>query len=167
MMVLHVAFKVGDGEYVLAASEVVQMESFTRATAVPGAAPYVAGLIQVRGHVLPVIDLRARFGLPPIARTLDSRVVVVRFGERVVGLLADSAREVLRIAPDAFQPPPSIISEQSQGFVTAVAQVGARLVMRIDFAQIIGIDALPQEQTHGQENEEHQRHDAQNQRQNA
>ncbi len=149
--VLHVHFKVGDGEYVLPASEVAQMESFTRATPVPGAAPWVAGLVQIRGQVIPVIDLRVRFGLPEIPRTLDSRVIVVRDGERTVGLLADSAREVLRIAAQDFHAPPELVAQQANGFVSQVAQAGKRLVMRIDFSKVIGKPALPGEQDHGQE----------------
>lgn len=64
MSVLHVVFKVDGAEYVLPAADVLQMESFTGATPVPGAAPHVAGLVQVRGRVIPVVDARLRFGLP-------------------------------------------------------------------------------------------------------
>jgi purine-binding chemotaxis protein CheW len=142
MTALHILFKVGNGDYVLPAADVLQMESFTSATQVPGAASYVAGLVQIRGKVIPVIDLRARFGLPAIARTLDSRVVVVQSGERQVGLLADSAREVLRLDADAFRPPPEVVAAQSSGFVDSVAQAGSRIVMRIDFEKVIGQDAL-------------------------
>ena len=80
------------------------MESFAGATPVPGAPPYVAGLVQVRGRVVPVVDLRARFGLPAAEPTLDTRIVVAQHGERTVGLLVDSAREVRRsIARRAVQ----------------------------------------------------------------
>lgn len=151
MSALHVVFKVGDAEYVLPAADVVEMESFTRATQVPGAAPYVVGLVQIRGRVIPVIDLRARFGLPPVERTLDARILVVREGERDVGLLADSAREVLRIDSEAFHAPPDIVAEQAEGFVSLVAQAGKRLVMRVDFAKVIGQDGIPKEQGDGQE----------------
>lgn len=151
MSVLHVVFKVGDADYVLPASEVVQMESFTQATQVPGAPPYVAGLVQIRGKVIPVINLRARFGLPPIAYSLESRIVVVSDGQRTVGLLADSAREVLRIAPEDFHSPPEIISQQATGFVSQVAQAGKRLVMRIDFTKVIAPEQPHEELNHGQE----------------
>ncbi len=146
---LHVVFKVGESEYVLPASDILQMESFTRATAVPGAAPYVVGLVQLRGRVIPVIDLRVRFGLSPIAPTLDSRVLVVRKGERLVALLADSAREVLNIESDAFRPPPDVIGTQTAGFVSGVAHTGNRLVMRVDFEKVIGQDGNPKEQPDG------------------
>ncbi len=78
MSVLHVVFRVGEVEYAVPAADVVQMESFSGATPVPGARPYVAGLVQIRGKVVPVIDARLRFGLPSGERTLDTRVVVSR-----------------------------------------------------------------------------------------
>lgn len=145
---LHVVFKVGGNDYVLPADLVVQMETFTGATPVPGAAPYVAGLVQIRGKVIPVIDLRARFGLPPIERTLDARVIVVKDGDRQVGLLADSAREVLRLDPDGFKPPPDLLAQQASGFVTAIAQAGPRLVLRVETHALIGA-ATPEELHHG------------------
>jgi purine-binding chemotaxis protein CheW len=144
MSTLHVVFKVAGAEYAIPASEVLQMESFTGATPVPGAPSHVAGLVQVRGRVVPVVDARARFGLPPGERTLDTRVVVGQLGPRVVGLLVDSAREVLKLAPDQLQPPPQLVAEQAQGFVKAVARVGSRLVMLIDFPRVIG-----EEKVHG------------------
>jgi purine-binding chemotaxis protein CheW len=144
MSTLHVVFKVAGAEYAIPASEVMQMESFTGATPVPGAPAHVTGLVQVRGRVVPVVDARARFGLPPVDRTLDSRVVVGQLGSRTVGLLVDSAREVMKLAPEQLQPPPPMVVEQAQGFVKAVAQVGPRLVMLIDFSRVIG-----EEKVHG------------------
>ena len=151
MSVLHVLFRVGDTDYVLPAADVIQMESFSGATEVPGCAPHVAGLVQIRGRVIPVIDLRTRFGLPRIERTLDSRVIVVADGNRHVGLLADSARQVLRIEADAFHAPPDVIREQSRGFINSIARAGAGVVMRIDFAKVIGPHSVPEEQVHGQQ----------------
>jgi purine-binding chemotaxis protein CheW len=142
MSTLHVVFKVAGAEYVIPAAEVVQMESFTGATPVPGAPAHVAGLVQVRGRVVPVVDARVRFGMPTVERTLDSRVVVGRLGTRTVGLLVDSAREVLKLAPEQLQPPPPLVAEQAQGFVKAVAQVGPRLVMLIDFPRVVGEETV-------------------------
>ena len=151
MSVLHVLFRVGETDYVLPAADVIQMESFSGATEVPGCAPHVAGLVQIRGRVIPVIDLRTRFGLPQVERTLDSRVIVVADGSRHVGLIADSARQVLRIEPDAFQDPPEVIREQSRGFVNSIARAGTGVVMRVDFAKVIGQYGVPEEQVHGQQ----------------
>ena len=135
---LHVLCKVADTEYVLPAADVLQMESFSGATKVPGAAEQVAGLVQIRGRVVPVVDLRVVFGLAPIAPTIDSRVVVMKHDERVVGLLVDSAREVLKIPAADFHPPPPVMAQQTDGLVKAVAQAGKRLLMLIDFSKVIG-----------------------------
>ncbi len=142
MSALHVVFKVAGAEYAIPASEVLQMESFLGATPVPGAPLHVAGLVQVRGRVVPVVDARARFGLPAAERTLDSRVIVGQLGSRTVGLLVDSAREVMKLAPEQLQPPPPLVAEQAQGFVKAMVQVGPRLLMLIDFPRIIGEEKI-------------------------
>ncbi|MGK4005846.1 chemotaxis protein CheW [Sorangium sp. So ce1036] len=141
---LHVVLKVADTEYVISAADVLHVESYSGATRVPGTRGYVGGLIQIRGRVVPVVALRARFGLPSVEPTLDSRVIVVQHGGRTVGLLVDSAREVVNIAADELRPPPEIMAEESAGFVRAVAQLGKRLVMLVDVGRVIG-----EEQDHG------------------
>lgn len=139
---LHVLFKVAGTDYALPAAEVLHMESFSGATRVPGAPAHVAGVIQSRRRVVPVVDLRLRFGLPAAARTLDSRVIVVQHGERAVGLLVDSAREVLGISPEQERATPEVVTRDAQGFVRSIAQAGQRLVMLIDSRKIIGEGTL-------------------------
>ena len=140
--VLHVLFRVGPAEYGVAASEVLQMESYEGATPVPNAPPYLAGIVQVRGRVVPVVDLRVRFGLPPVDRTIDTRVVVVQLGERVVGLLADAAREVARLDPAQLRPPPPMIATQTHGVVRAIGQHAGRMVMLIDLDRLVAEERL-------------------------
>jgi purine-binding chemotaxis protein CheW len=140
-----VLFRVGDAEYAIPAADVLQMESYEGATAVPNSPPYLAGIVQVRGRVVPVIDLRARFELPATPRTIDSRIVVAQLGERVIGLLVDAAREVARLDPEHVRPPPAMIAAQSAGVVRAIAQLGKRMVMLIDLEKL-----LAEERVHGE-----------------
>jgi purine-binding chemotaxis protein CheW len=140
--ILHVLFKVDDTLYALPADVVLQMESYTGATVVPGTPSFVAGIIQLRGRVVPVVDLRARFGLPPKERTLETRVVVGEQHDRTVALIADSAREVVRMAPSQLKPPPRLVDDGSKGFVKAVARLGDRTVMVLDFSKVIGEEPL-------------------------
>jgi purine-binding chemotaxis protein CheW len=142
MSSLHVTFRVGNAEYAISADDVLHLESFTQATHVPGAPSFVAGLVQVRGKLVPVVDLRTRFGLGPIERTLDNRVIVVKVGSRVAGLLVDSAREVLRLDETAFEPPPELLDNQAAGFVKAVATQAKRLLLVVDVPRLIGEEAL-------------------------
>lgn len=138
MTALHVVFKVDRTEYVIPAADVVQMESFQGATRVPGTDEHVTGLVQVRGKVVPVVNLRTRFGLPAIEPTIDSRIVVVACAGRTVGLLVDSARDVVKLENEQVKPPPEALAERSQGFVKGVAQAGQRLLMLIDCDKVIG-----------------------------
>jgi purine-binding chemotaxis protein CheW len=142
MSTLHVTFRVGNADYAINADEVLHLESFTEATHVPGAASFVTGLVQVRGKLVPVVDLRTRFGLGPTERTLDNRVIVVKVGKRVAGLLVDSAREVLRLDETMFEPPPELLDNQASGFVKAVATQAKRLLLVVDVPRLIGEEAL-------------------------
>ena len=143
-MALHVTFRIGTADYVLPADQVLHLESYETATPVPGAPPYVAGIVQVRGRLVPVVDVRHRFGLPAIEHSIDRRVVVVQVGTRIAGLLVDSAREVLQIDAAAFEKPPEVIEQQSAGFVKGVAAIAKRLFLLVDVPRVIG-----EEQSHG------------------
>lgn len=137
-MNLHIVFVLGGAEYALPVADVLQMETFAGATLVPGSPAYVAGIVTVRGLVVPVIDLRVRFGLPAIPLTLDSRIIVTEWRGRVVALRVDSAREVLKLDLEKHQPAPSVIVERASGFVYGVHALGTRLLMLIDLPQILG-----------------------------
>jgi purine-binding chemotaxis protein CheW len=138
MNALHVTFRVGEADYAIPVTDVLHLDSYEGATRVPGVPAYVAGLVQVRGRVVPVVDLRARFGLSPAERTADSRVVVVQIGTRIAGLLADSARDVMQLDSTKFEKPPDMIERQSQGFVRAVVSVAKRLILLVDVPRVIG-----------------------------
>ena len=137
MKSLHVICEVGKAEYAIPAHDVFQMETFSGATPVPGSAPYVTGLIQVRGQVVPVLNLRMRFGLDPLPPNLETRVVVMKFAQRLVGILVDSAREVQNIPPEQFKAPPDVVRVQSGGFVKSIAQIKNRIIMLLDSEKVI------------------------------
>jgi purine-binding chemotaxis protein CheW len=139
---LYILFKVDDADYALPADVVLQMETYTGATIVPGAPSFVRGIIQVRGRVVPVVDLRMRFGLEAQPITHETRVVVGELHDRTVALVADSAREVVRMTRAQLKPPPRLMEDGSKGFVKAVAQLGERTVMVLDFAKLIGEETL-------------------------
>jgi purine-binding chemotaxis protein CheW len=143
MTKLHVAFKVGTAEYVVSADQVLHLETFTEATHVPGAPGFVAGIVQVRGRLVPVVDLRTRFGLAPAERNLDNRVIVVTVGPRVAGLLVDSARDMVRLDEDTFEPPPDLVQLQAAGFVKAVTTIAPqRLLLVVDVPRLIGEEII-------------------------
>ncbi|HYQ44669.1 MAG TPA: chemotaxis protein CheW [Polyangiaceae bacterium] len=140
-MKLHVVFSIAGAEYALPFDSVLQMESYGGATLVPGAPEYVDGVVTVRGLVVPVLDLRTRFGLPRAELNLDTRIIVTEYRGRVVALRVDSAREVLKLDVDKHQPAPSVVSERSSGFVQAVHPLGKRLLLLIDLPKLLGEDS--------------------------
>ncbi len=137
-MKLHVVFNLAGAEYALPFDSVLQMQSYSGATFVPGAPAYAEGIVTVRGLVVPVLDLRTRFGLPRAELSLDARIIVTESRGRVVALRVDSAREVLKLDVDKHQPAPSIVSERSSGFVQAVHPLGKRLLLLIDLPKLLG-----------------------------
>lgn len=139
---LYIVFSVADAEYALPVSSVRQLETFQGATRVPGAAAHVAGVVQIRGQVLPVVSLRALFGYPSVSPTLDTRVVVTELGERQVGLIVDKAREVLRIAPGSVERTPGLVDEAARGFCGGLVQLGPRVVMLLDLRKVVGEEDL-------------------------
>ena len=88
--------------------------------------------------MVPVLDLRTRFGLPRAELNLDTRIIVTESEGRVVALRVDSAREVLKLDVDQHQPAPSIVSERSSGLVHAVHPLGKRLLLLLDLPQLLG-----------------------------
>lgn len=137
MSALYIVLEVADAAYILPASDVRELETYSGATPVPAAAPFVAGVVHIRGRVVPVVDLRRRFGLPPLERTLETRVVVTEVGDRLVGLVADRARELLRQTTD-IKPPPRVIADQTQGFVAGIVELDKRIYLLLDLDRIIG-----------------------------
>lgn len=137
-MTLHIVFNVAGAEYALPVGAILQMESFGGATHVPGAPPFVVGVVTVRGRVVPVIDLRLRFGLASAADTLDTRIAVTLTEDRVVALRVDSAREVLELDVAKHQPAPKVLADRSQGFVHSVHSLGARLLLLLDLPKVLG-----------------------------
>ncbi|MFW5739856.1 MAG: chemotaxis protein CheW [Myxococcota bacterium] len=137
---LHVVFRVADAEYVLAAEQVLHLEAFEAVTRVPGTPYYVAGVMQTRGQLVPVVDLRRRFHMPEARPTLDSRVIVVQVAQRVIGLLVDRAREVVRLSESSFRTPPELVAARANGFIKAVAEMGPekRMAMLIDLLRVVG-----------------------------
>ena len=139
---LYVVFNIAAAEYAIPAAAVLQLESYQGATPVPGTAAHVAGIIQVRGRVIPVLNLRSQFGYPAVEPTLDTRVIVTDLDGRQVGLLVDKSREVLRIASSTVQTTPGLVDASSRGFFAGVAQLEKRLLILLDLRKVVGEEDL-------------------------
>ena|SRR5687768_12643462 len=135
-----ILFELAGATYALRSRDIQQLEMLTPITPVPNAPPFVDGLVSVRGQVIPVLNLRARFGFPRVDPTVRTRLLIVGSGGRTVGMVVDSAREFATIADDAIQPPPEGISELSGRYLAGMAQLNDRLVLVLDVAELLQTD---------------------------
>jgi purine-binding chemotaxis protein CheW len=129
-----IAFHVGEQTYCIDIITVREIRGWTPATPLPHAPSFVRGVINLRGSVLPVVDLAARLGLPIKEPTARHAVIVVQSNGQIVGLLVEAVSNIMTIAPDAIQPTPEVASELSksfiQGIVAADQQVISVLIVR-------------------------------------
>jgi len=122
-------------------------------TAVPHTLSFIQGVTNLRGAVLPVIDLRKRFGLPAGEDTKDTRIVVVEMNGETVGMVVDAVSEVLSVPAENVEPPPSLVSTVESVFITGIARVGERLVILLDLNQVLKAEeqaGLPLRQDFGE-----------------
>jgi purine-binding chemotaxis protein CheW len=123
-----VALKVADQEFCVDIMAVRELRGWAPATPLPQAPRYVCGVINLRGAILPVIDLAQRLGLPASAPGARHVIIVVAARERMVGLLVDSVSEILEVRADALQPTPDLASEAFQSIVSAVVSIEGRVL---------------------------------------
>ncbi len=109
-------------------------------TAVPCSPSFVEGVTNLRGRVLPVIDLRKRFGLPAEESTKDTRIVVVEMNGTLVGMIVDAVSEVLRVPAESVESPSPIITTVDSAFITGIAKVGERLIVLLDLEKVLSPD---------------------------
>ena len=128
----------GLGEDIFAIDVVMAKEilDFTDVTRVPQTPDYMLGVINLRGSVVPVVDMRLKFGMPDSDKTRDSCIIVVEVdvdGESVtVGAMADSVREVMDIAPDQIEPPPRIGTRLNTEFIQGMGNLGEKFIIILD-----------------------------------
>ena len=111
-------------------------------TAVPDAPDYLEGVINLRGKIVSVMDLRKRFGEKHASLRKQNRILVVEHGGRLAGLIVDSASEVLKIPTDAVEPPPAAFQEGGLNCVTGLGKVGGRLVVLLDMSKLLAPGTL-------------------------
>lgn len=132
-----ILFSVAGTSYALRSHDVQHMEMLETVTRVPNAAPYVDGVVFSRGQVVPAVNLRARFGFERVPFDLRTRLLVVQAGGRTVGLVADEAREFLRLPAAAVQPPQDTLAGLSGRYVEGIASVNDRLILVLNLEQLL------------------------------
>ena len=132
-----VTFRLGTEEYSLDILSVQEIIRHMHLTKVPRTPDFVEGVINLRGRVIPVLDLRKRFGMSSEDRTNETRIIVVDVDDKTVGLKVDAVSEVLRLPAASVEPPPSIIMGVESEYIKGVGKLDGRLIILLDVAKIL------------------------------
>jgi purine-binding chemotaxis protein CheW len=140
---LHiVGFQVGRETYGVPITSLHEIVRVPEITAVPDAPDYLEGVINLRGKIVSVMDLRKRFGEKQAAVRKNNRILVVEYAGRLAGLIVDSASEVLKIPADAVEAPPAVFQEGGLNCVTGLGKVGGRLIVLLDMSKLLAPASL-------------------------
>jgi purine-binding chemotaxis protein CheW len=132
-----VGFRIGRETFGLPIALVREIVRVPEITSVPNAPDYIEGVINLRGRIIPVVDLRKRFGEKTAEPSKKNRIVVVEMDSRAIGLLVHSASEVLRILPSEIEAPQNVFQEGELNYITGVGKLKGRLVILLDLNRIL------------------------------
>lgn len=139
-----VTFGIGEEEFgidILKVQEIIRTMAITK---VPNSPPHVQGVINLRGKVIPVIDLRSRFLLESKQHDSQTRIIVVDLHRVVIGFVVDGVSEVLRIQSNTVEPPPPVVSGIESEYIKGVGKLDDRLLILLDLDKLIPIEELTQ-----------------------
>ena len=142
----YLTFTLDDEDFAVDVSGVREVLDYTSTTKVPRTPDFMRGVINLRGSVVPVVDMRLKFGMPRGEDTVDTCIVVLEVeleGEKsIIGALADSVKEVFELAPDLIEPPPRIGTRLDTDFILGMGKHGERFIIILDIDRVFSAEEL-------------------------
>jgi purine-binding chemotaxis protein CheW len=132
-----VGFRIGNETFGVRIASVREIVRVPEITAVPSAPETIEGVINLRGKIIPVMDLRKRFGQSDIQSDKKNRILVVELDNKLVGLIVNAASEVLKIAPSEIEAPGNLFAEGESSYVTGVGKLKGRLIIILDITKLL------------------------------
>lgn len=137
-----IVFQLNNEEYAVSVEQVGSIERIQPITRVPQTADFVKGVINLRGVVIPVIDLRVRFGLEEIEHTDTTRIIIFYLDDMEVGLIVDVANDVVDIPENIIEPPPEVVGTVHVDYIEGVAKLDNRLLILLDLQKVLTTDEI-------------------------
>jgi purine-binding chemotaxis protein CheW len=131
-----IAFRIGDQEFCVNIMAVREIRGWTQATPLPQAPPYIMGVINLRGAVLPIVDLSARLGMKEAEPTARHVIIVAQARSRVVGLLVEAVSDILTVTEENIQPVPEISSDLERQYARGILAVDKRMICMIELGAL-------------------------------
>lgn len=140
-----IVFRLGEEIYGVDVKQVQTIERMVPLTRVPRTPAFVKGVMNLRGQVMPVIDLRERFGLPKKEYTEEARIITVKVGEIEVGLIVDAANDIIDLSEDLIESPPEVVGGIKAKYLRGVAKLeDGRLLVMLNLEQVLNKDEIVQ-----------------------
>lgn len=150
----YLTFRLGEEVFALAIGKVREVLDFSTVTRVPRTPPFMRGVINLRGGVVPVIDMNVKFGMPETEKTVNTCIIIVEItvdGEQtVVGALADSVEEVLDLDPEQIEAAPRIGTRLNTEFIKGMGKHGERFIIILDIDRVFSVEELALIGQHGE-----------------
>jgi len=139
-MLQLVTFKLAGQKYAVDILKVQEINNMKEITAIPNSPPFLEGAVNLRGKVIPVLNLRKKFGLETKELSEQTKIVIMDVSGIIMGLIVDSVSDVLRIPRDLVEPPPPVSSIVSTEFIAGIAKLDEGLVILLDMDKLLGIE---------------------------
>lgn len=135
----YVVFKLGKEDYGLDIQKVTTIERIMTAARVPKTPDFIKGVINLRGEIIPIMDLRAKFGLPPVEETDETRIIILKFDEITFGIIVDEVDEVLDLTEESIENVSSFTNDLSMDYIYGVGKVDDRIVTLLNLEKLSDI----------------------------
>jgi len=132
-----VSFHLGEEVFIIDILQIQEIIRRMEISRVPKAPEYIEGVINLRGSVIPVMDLRKRFGIPLPEENEQERIIVIKTDDQPMGMIVDAVTEVLRLPPETIDPAPAVNSTIDSQFISGVAKVKDKLLFLLDLKQLL------------------------------
>jgi purine-binding chemotaxis protein CheW len=132
-----VSFKIGDAEFGVDILRVQEINKMMDLTVVPNTPTFIEGVVNLRGRIIPVLNLRSKLGLEIKKYDSETRIIVVDLHDKTIGFIVDEVKEVLRIPKSITEPPPEIVAGVDSEYITAIGKLEDRLLILLDLTKIL------------------------------
>lgn len=133
----YLTFTLGQEEYGLELLRVQEIKGYSPVTPIPNTPPHIKGVMNLRGAVIPIVDLRTRFGMQSIEYTQFNVVIVINVGGKTMGLLVDAVSDVLNVGPGEVRPAPDFGTQADTRFISGMASSGDKIAVLLDIAGLL------------------------------
>ena len=135
-----VSFKIGDVEFGVDILRVQEINKMMELTVVPNTPSFVEGVVNLRGRIIPVLNLRSRLGLEVKEYDSETRIIVVELEDKTIGFIVDEVKEVLRIPKSITEAPPQVVSGVDSDYITAIGKLEDRLLLLLDLTKTLSTE---------------------------